>query len=124
MAFRAHLRITKVIRPDELAEQIVPPMTRLGNAITVRGKRLVPKRSWRLHDTIEPSTKVEGSKVVTRVGMGGRTIRGKLVNYGLLVEKGTSRMAAQAFMRPALYQSNSSDLNYSGSPGVKFNGAD
>lgn len=124
MTFSAYLRITRVIRPGELAKELVPPMTRLGNAVSFRAKRLVPKRSWRLHDTIEPSTAVEGAKVVTRVRMGGRTIRGKLVNYGIHVEKGTRYMMAQAFMRPALYQSRSADLNYGGTAGLKFDGAE
>jgi hypothetical protein len=108
------IRITRVIAPGEFANEIKPPMQRLGNAIGRRAQRVVPKRSWRLHDSIGTSTEVVDGKVITHVYEGGREIRGKQVNYGLNVERGTSRMMAQPFMRPALYQSKTGDLNFTG----------
>ncbi len=108
------IRITRIVAPREIAEQVEPSMRRLGNAIGRRAQRLVPKRSWRLHDTIEATTETTGDKIVTRVSMGGRTVRGKTVDYGLHVERGTSRAMAQPFMRPALYQSKTADLAFTG----------
>lgn len=105
------IRITKVRDGDAIAEQMVPHMEALGQAIGTRMQRLVPKRSWALHDTIETETEREGSRVTTIVGFGGGD-----VDYGLHVERGTSRQAAQPFARPALLQSKAGDLNYSGAP--------
>lgn len=105
------IRITKVRDGDAIAEQMVPHMEALGQAIGTRMQRLVPKRSWALHDTIETETERTGSRVTTIVGFGGGD-----VDYGLHVERGTSRQAAQPFARPALLQSKAGDLNYSGAP--------
>lgn len=101
--------ITKVSDPDEVVRQLLPKMTNLGNAIAQRMQRLVPKKTWALHDTISAETTASGGVVTTVVGAGG----GK-VNYALYVELGTSRQAAQPYIRPALLQSKAGDLNYSG----------
>lgn len=103
--------ITRVVDDDELGRQIEPYMVNLGNAIARRMQRLVPKRSWALHDTIEAGTEREGGRVITEVGAGGGD-----VDYELMVERGTSRMRAQPYMRPALLQSRASDLNFTGGP--------
>lgn len=103
------LVITKVTDPAEVARQVEPKMRNLGNAIAARMQRLVPKRSWALHDTIDAETDVAGGTVTTRVGAGS----GK-VTYALHVERGTSKMAAQPYMRPALLQSRAGDLNFGG----------
>lgn len=110
MSMGAEIVLTRVIGAHESAEMLVPPMRRLGGAIARRMRRTVPKRSWRLHDTIDTATTIEGNTVVTRDTFGGRTVRGKLVNYGMHVEKGTSRQAPQPFARPALLQSTDADL--------------
>jgi hypothetical protein len=101
--------ITKQADPAEIMRQVLPKMTNLGNAIGRRMQRLVPKRSWALHDTITAETEASGGTVTTTVGFGGG-----IVDYGLHVERGTSRMAAQPFARPALLQSRAGDLDFSG----------
>lgn len=101
--------ITKVTDGDDLAKQVEPHMRQLGQAIGARMQRIVPKRSYALNDTISEETERDGARVTTTVGFGGGD-----VDYGMHVEKGTSRMRAQPFARPALEQSRSADLNYSG----------
>lgn len=111
MKLDARIRITRVARADELAEAIAPSVDNLAGNVAKRMRRLVPKRTFRLQDTIEkmPTTHA-GGVVRGGVRFGGKVVRGRLVNYHLWVENGTSRMAAQPYARPALYQSRSSDL--------------
>lgn len=97
--------ITKVADPAEIARQLEPKMRRLGNAVARRMQRLVPKKTWALHDTVATETEVNGSVVSTLVGAGG----GK-VHYALHVERGTSKAPAQPYMRPALLQSRAGDF--------------
>lgn len=97
------LRITKVYPSGDLIPQMMPHMQSLGSAIGRRAQRLVPKRTYALHDSIFTETAATDTKIVTTIGMG--------TGYGLHVEKGTSRQRAQPFMRPALLQSTSRDLN-------------
>lgn len=106
---RSEIRITRQADPSELAEQIAPKMENLGQAIGGRMQRLVPKRTYALHDTIDAETIVDGAVVTTTVGFGSDE-----VDYGLFVERGTSKMAAQPFARPALAQSGAGDLDYRG----------
>ena len=101
--------ITRVVADDEVGRQLLPKMTNLGNAIARRMQRLVPKRTWALHDTIDTETEQEGATVSTVVGFGGGS-----VNYGLHVERGTSKAPAQPFARPALLQSRAADLTTAG----------
>lgn len=110
---RTRIRITKTVDGGDLAQQIEPKMANLGRAIGTRMQRLVPKRTWALHDTISHQTERRGNRVVTTVGAGGR-VQGVLVDYELNVERGTSRMAAQPYMRPAMLQSKAGDLNFAG----------
>ena len=110
------IRITRVTDGDEIARQMLPHMEALGQAVGVRMQRLVPKRTWALHDTIFSETERKGSRVTTTVGFGNDK-----VDYGLEVERGTSKMRAQPFARPALAQSKAGDLNYSGA-GIRRHG--
>lgn len=103
------IRITRVTDGDEIARQVLPHMEALGQAVGSRMQRLVPKKSWSLHDSIATETERKGSRVTTTVSFGGGD-----VDYGLHVERGTSKMRAQPFARPALLQSRAGDLNYSG----------
>lgn len=103
------IEITKTAANGELARQLLPHMQRFGDALGARMQRLVPKRSWALHDTISAETEQSGDVVTTTVGFGSGD-----VDYGLHVERGTSRQAAQPFARPALLQSKAGDLNYAG----------
>lgn len=111
MASSAYIRITKLIAPALIGKQLVAPVNNLAQNVAVRMRRLVPKASFRLRDTIEavPATS-KGAEVTASVRFGGKVIRGRLVDYHLYVERGTSRMKAQPYARPALYQSKSLDL--------------
>jgi HK97 gp10 family phage protein len=106
VAARARIRITRVIAPDDLGEQLEPRMRNLGNAIGRRAQRLVPKRTFALHDSISVDTTRSGARIVTTVRAGGRR-----APYWEYVEKGTSRMRAQPYLRPALLQTRSADFN-------------
>lgn len=109
MPSSARIRITRTVDDAELARQITPKMENLGQAIGARMQRLVPKRTWALHDTITTETEARGAKVTTTVGFGSDD-----VDYGMYVERGTSRAAAQPFARPAFAQTTGKDLSYSG----------
>lgn len=105
------IRITRTVNERELARQIIPAVDNLSGNIMSRMKRLVPKRSFRLRDSMRRNqARLIGGKIVGGVSVGGKIVRGKYVGYHLLVERGTSRMRAQPYIRPALYQSRSSDL--------------
>lgn len=106
----ARIRITQPVDSAEIARQITPHMEALGQAVGSRMQRLIPKRTWAAHDTIETVTETRGEKVTTIVGVGNEEI-----DYPVLLERGTSRMRAQPFMRPAFAQVTGSDLNYNGS---------
>lgn len=107
----ARIIITRTVAPGELADEIVPPMRRLTNAMHRRAQRLVPKRTWRLHDTLTSDVEVDGSKVRGAVGVGGPTDAAPDgAPYWEHVERGTSRMRAQPYLRPALLQSKTADL--------------
>lgn len=110
------IRITRVTDGDEIARQMLPHMEALGQAVGARMQRLVPKRTWALHDTISTETERKSSRVTTTVGFGSDK-----VDYGLEVERGTSKMRAQPFARPALAQSRAGDLNYRGA-GIRRHG--
>ena len=103
------IRITRAVDPGALGAQIETHMAKLGQAIGDRMQRVVPKRTWALHDTVNAETERKGSRIVTTVGFGSES-----VDYGLMVERGTSQMRAQPFARPALLQSKAGDLDYSG----------
>ncbi len=107
--FDMRIRIVRVLDPEELGEQIEPKVANLGRAMGARAQRLVPKKTYALHDTIKTETTRSAARVVTTVTAGG----GK-VGYAMYVERGTSRMAAQPYLRPALHQSTPADLRYSG----------
>lgn len=98
--------ITKTASDAELGRELEPKMANLGQAIARRMQRLVPKDTWRLHDTIAADTERDGAKVTLQVGVGGNDE----APYWEHVERGTSRMKAQPYMRPALLQSTGRDL--------------
>lgn len=111
MTGSARIRIRRLARPGEVAQAIEPAMRNMTHNLAVRMRRLVPKRSYRLHDSIEDrGVVVVGGRVKGTVSAGGKVVRGKLVDYHLHVERGTSRMAAQPYMRPALLQTTSDDF--------------
>ncbi len=111
MSGGARITITRVIGAADLAAEIEPAMQRLVNAIHRRAQRLVPKRTWNLHDTLVNGVEVRGPRVVGVVGVGGSTNAApEGADYWDYVEHGTSRMRAQPYLRPALLQSRSADL--------------
>lgn len=113
---KLRIKITKQADTAAIAKQIEPKMRNLGNSVARRMQRVVPKRTWALHDTVVTETERTGSKVKTTVGAGNDKIK-----YALAVERGTSRAAAQPYMRPALLQSRAGDLiNDAGPP--KYHG--
>jgi HK97 gp10 family phage protein len=104
------MRVTKIAAPGVLDESLLKAGVNLGNAIGRRARRLVPKRSWALHDTIRTNAElVKPGVVVTTVTAGGM-VNGKLVDYATWVERGTSKQRAQPYLRPALLQSKDRDL--------------
>lgn len=109
MPSTARIRITRVVNPSELGTQIEPKMVALGQSLGARMQRLVPKRTWALHDSISASTERNGAQVTTTVGFGSDE-----VGYGLGVERGTSKMSAQPFARPAFAQTTGAALRYRG----------
>ena len=113
MPASARIRITK-ININAISSQLEPPMNALGNALARRMQRLVPKRTWNLHDTIKNyGVERSSASVMVTVGFGGIAPSGVDVDYGLYVERGTSKMSAQPFARPALLQTRPSDMTSS-----------
>lgn len=107
---KMRMRVTKVADPRVLDADLLKAGGNLGNAIGRRGRRLVPKRSWALHDTIRSAAKlVKPGKVIVTVTAGGN-VNGKLVDYAAHVERGTSKQRAQPYLRPAVMQSRDRDL--------------
>lgn len=116
MATDAKIRITKQFEAEAIAVALSPGMSNVGNALVRRMQRIVPKRTWALHDTIKNyGVEVRGTAATVTVGAGGVAPSGRKVDYTLHVERGTSRMAAQPFMRPAMLQTRTSDMLGGGS---------
>lgn len=88
-------------------EQIELGMRRLMANMQRRAVRLVPKKSRDLMRSIGTEVVREGSQIVGILFAGGGD---KDVDYALFVERGTSRMRAQPYLRPALAQTRSVDL--------------
>lgn len=95
----ASFRVTRT-SPEQIIDQLIEPMTRLGKGIERRAKLLVPKDTFALNDSIRSETRRQGNTIVIDVTAGGGD-----VTYALYVEYGTSRMRAQPYLRPAMLQS-------------------
>ena len=104
------IKVTKVAAPGMLEPVLEALMGNLGNAIGRRARRLVPKRSWALHDTIRVATAVTGPGRVTTTVTAGGMVNGVDVDYAVHVEQGTSKQRAQPYLRPAMLQSKARDL--------------
>lgn len=74
---------------------------KLGPRIQENAKRTVPVLSGDLKDSIVVQVQLDGSDSVLQVGV-DEDPHG--VDYGRYVEEGTSRQAAQPYLRPAVYQ--------------------
>lgn len=106
----ARMRITKVAAPGVLNDDLLEAGANLGNAIGRRARRLVPKRTWRLHDTIRSDAKIIAPAKVRITVTAGGMVNGALVDYATHVERGTSKQRAQPYLRPAVMQSRERDL--------------
>lgn len=102
--------VTKVARPGILDPVLEAMMGNLGNAIGRRARRLVPKRTWALHDTIAVHTEVIAPGKVSTIVSAGGSANGIEVDYAVHVERGTSKQRAQPYLRPAMLQSKPRDL--------------
>lgn len=81
----------------------------VGEGLLVRTKRLVPKATYALNDALILETERNGNVATARVGIDPEATSvdygGSMpIDYGLLVERGTSKMAPQPFLVPALLQ--------------------
>lgn len=80
--------------------------TKLGPRIQQNAQRTVPVDLGNLKRSIIVQVQTEGTDPVLQVGVDphapGITI--DEVDYGRMVEQGTSKMAAQPYLRPAVYQ--------------------
>lgn len=104
------MRVTKVADPRVLDKDMLKVGTNVGNAIGRRARRLVPKLSWSLHDTIRSAAKVVSPGKVRVTVKAGGNVNGRLVDYATHVERGTSKMRAQPYLRPAVMQTRERDL--------------
>lgn len=97
--------VTKTATDAEVAAALEPAVASLMRAMLGRAKRLVPKKSWDLHNSLGTEVTREGANVVGVLYAGGG-----VVDYAEHVERGTSRARAQPYLRPALLQSKAADL--------------
>jgi len=79
-----------------LESALADKMEAVVGRVVKNAKRIVPVDTHNLQDNIEGEVGLEAGKVIGRVGTD--------VEYGLYVEQGTSRMAAQPWLRPAALQ--------------------
>jgi HK97 gp10 family phage protein len=83
-------------------------MAKLGVGILTRARRLVPKDTFALHDSLVKVTRDEGLGIITtKVGVDPQFVSGlgrRPIEYWQFVERGTSRQAPQPYLMPALLQ--------------------
>lgn len=93
-------RITVKVDPTaegKLGDAIFDAIDKLGDGVLKRSRRVAPVKSGDLRRSLR--------KVTHRNGTAGATSEiGSDLDYSGHVERGTSKMAAQAYLRPALYQ--------------------
>lgn len=109
MSASATFTITRVVDDDEFAALLEPVVLNFMHQMHRRAQRIVPKRTWRLHDSLTSEVVREGGMVVGLLGVGG-FVNAYDVDYWEHVEYGTSRQKAQPYLRPAFAQSKDSDL--------------
>lgn len=73
----------QAVSDEYVAETVLPK-------IAAKAKRIVPYDSGTLHDNIHPEVNADGMFVVADT------------EYAAFVEQGTSKMAAQPYLRPAM----------------------
>ena len=112
--------ITRVVDDAEFAELIEPSVLNFMRQMHRRAQRIVPKRTWRLHDSLTSEVVREGGMVVGLLGVGG-FVNAYEVDYWDHVEYGTSRQKAQPYLRPAFAQSKDGDLTATAMPAPRRN---
>lgn len=80
-----------------------PLLDYLANDVADVMRQLAPVDEGDMVSTVRP-LKARGDRVKVSVGGMRGKVTGKPVGYAGYVEQGTSRMAAQPFMRPALFR--------------------
>lgn len=93
-------RITVKVDPSaegELGDIIYRAIDKLGDGVQKRAKRVAPVKSGDLRRSIRKVThRDSASKTTAEIGSD--------LDYSSHVERGTSKQAAQPYLRPALYQ--------------------
>lgn len=105
------LRLTVAVNADQLVGDALEHLLaeKLGPAIQANARRSVPVRLGNLKAAIVIQVDRAGAESVLQVGVdpeaeGRPHPEEGPTNYGALVELGTSKMAAQPYLRPAILQ--------------------
>lgn len=94
--------VTALITTLRSGETLVPELTKIAVRVATAAKRLCPVDTGRLRSSIGFDLVYDSRGLVGRVGSGIGVGGGDTVEYAAYIEYGTSRMAAQPFLRPAL----------------------
>lgn len=93
---------------DELGDEAEQMLDKVGDALLLRMQRLVPKRTFALHDSLTKEIERKSAgRVEVRVGVDEDYVSpqgDRPALYAEWVEGGTSVMAAQPYAVPALLQ--------------------
>jgi len=94
---------------SDIDDQAETFMSKLGDEMLVRTQRLVPKRTWALHDSLTKEVERAEHVIVVSVGVdpsarGVEPGAADPADYVTDVELGNSRQAPQPFLKPALMQ--------------------
>jgi HK97 gp10 family phage protein len=93
-----------VVYPDAMNRiEYGPLLDHLAEDVASDARRLAPVDEGDMVSTIRV---LKSGKKARKIAVGGikGKVTGKPVDYAVYVERGTSKMAAQPFMKPALYR--------------------
>ena len=79
-------------------------LARIGGSIVRTAKKLAPVDTGSLQSTIRHTVTADTKGVHVLIQAGGMMGSTQFVDYAAHVEQGTSRMAAQPYLRPAVQQ--------------------
>ncbi len=92
-----------IVHPDALGKiDTGPLLTELAELVADDMRPITPVDTGDMVSTVRVLS--AGKKKRVAVGGINGKVTGNYVDYAVYVERGTSRMAAQPFMRPALYR--------------------
>lgn len=99
--------------PDKLEKRVIRRSVRKGaNIIKAKAQDYVPVREGKLKKSIKVSgVKAKPGVIAFKIRPTGNKKRGVSVFYDRFVENGTSKMAAQPYMRPAYDEAGEDVLN-------------